>query len=156
MKFKIFMMLITLGILSITAMIYMGKFDPMSFIGSGLKTGESEFEKLQAKAPKNISNVITDEKVQVYRWQDEHGVMQFSNTRPLEGGAEKMQLNPDENVIQAVKVPVEEVAEKDVANGTPNPYSSVKDMKKVMDDARGVEDLLRKSHEDRQKMMNNL
>ena len=155
MKFKIFMMLITLGILSITPMIYMGKFDPMSFIGSGVKIGESEFEKLQAKAPKNISNVITDEKVQVYRWRDEHGVMQFSNTRPLEGGAEKIQLNPDKNVIQAVKVPVEEVVEKAVTNEMPNPYS-VKDMKKVMDDARGVEDLLRKSQEDRQKMMNNL
>lgn len=156
MKFKIFMMLVTLGVLSITPMIYMGKFDPMSFIGSGFKTGESEFEKLKAKAPKNLSNVTTDEKVQVYRWRDEHGVMQFSNTPPLEGGSEKMQLNPNENIIQAVKVPVEEVAEKDtVKNEMPNPYS-VKDMKKVMDDARGVEDLLRKSHEDRQKMMNNL
>ena len=156
MKFKIFMMLITLGILSITPMIYMGKFDPMSFIGSGLKTGESTFEKLKAKAPKNISNVTTDEKVQVYRWRDEHGVMQFSNTRPLEGGAEKIELNPNENIIQAVKVPVEEVAEKEVVKSeAPNPYS-VKGAKKVMDDARGVEDLLRKSHEDRQKMMNNL
>ena len=156
MKFKIFMMLITLGIVSITPMIYMGKFDPMSFISSGLKTGESEFEKLKAKAPKNISNVITDEKVQVYRWRDEHGVMQFSNTPPLEGGAEKIQLNPNENVIQAVKVPVEEVAEKKVVKSeAPNPYS-VEGMKKVMDDARGVEDVLRKSQEDRQKMLNNL
>ena len=156
MKFKIFSMLVTLGILSITPMIYMGKFDPMSFISSGFKTGESEFEKLKAKAPKNLSSVTTDEKVQVYRWRDEHGVMQFSNTPPLEGGSEKIDLNPNENIIQAVKVPVEEVAEKDVVKSeAANPYS-VKGMKKVMDDARGVEDLLRKSHEDRQKMMNNL
>ena len=108
------MMLITLGIVSITPMIYMGKFDPMSFIGSGFKTGESAFEKLKAKAPKNITNVTTDEKVQVYRWRDKHGVMQFSNKRPLEGSAEKMQLKPNDNVIQAIKVPVEEVVEKDL------------------------------------------
>lgn len=150
------MMLITLGIVSITPMIYMGKFDPAAFIGSGLKTDESEFAKLKAKAPKNISNVTTDEKVQVYRWRDEHGVMQFSNTRPLEGGAEKIELKPNDNVIQAVKVPVEKNAEMEVVKSeAPSPYS-VKGMKKVMDDARGVEDLLRKSHEDRQKMLNNL
>lgn len=149
-------MLLTLGIVSITPMIYMGKFDPMSFIGSGFKKDESAFEKLKAQAPKNLSNVTTDEKVQVYRWRDEHGVMQFSNKPPLEGGAERMQLNPDENVIQAVKVPVEEVAEMEVDKSeAPGPYS-VKDMKKVMDDARGIEDLLQKSYEDRQKMLNNL
>lgn len=156
MKFKIFMMLITLGIVSITPMIYMGKFDPMAFIGSGLKTGESAFEKLEAKAPKNITNVTTDEKVQFYRWRDAHGVMQFSNTRPLAGGAEKIELKPNENVVQAVKVPLETVAEKDVVKSEAPSSYSVKGMKKVMDDARGVEELLRKSNEDRLKMLNNL
>ena len=36
MKFKIFTMLVTLGILSVIPMIYMGKFDPMSFFDSSL------------------------------------------------------------------------------------------------------------------------
>jgi len=34
----------------------------------------------------------------------------------------------------------------------PNPYS-VKGMKKVMDDARGIEQMLQKRHEDQQKMI---
>lgn len=149
-------MLVILGVLSITPMIYMGKFDPMSFISSGFKTGGSELENLKAKAPKNLSNVTTDEKVQVYRWRDEHGVMQFSSTPPLQGSSEKIELNPDENIIQAVKIPVKEVEQKEVVKKEiPNPYS-MKGMKKVMDDARGVEDILKKSHEDREKMLKNL
>ncbi len=38
---------------------------------------------------------------------------------------------------------------------SPNPYS-IKGMKKVMNDAKGVESLLQNRHEEQQKMMNNL
>ncbi len=157
MKLKILFMLITLGILSVTPMIYMGKFDPMAFFDTGLSKGASEFERLKAKAPKNLSSVVSDKKIQVYRWRDEHGVMQFSNAPPpTVSNAQRVELNPNNNLVKAIKVPVkEEKPARARQTEMPNPYS-VKGMKKVMDDARGIEDMLQKRHEEQQKMMNNL
>jgi len=158
MKLKILFMLITLGVLSVTPMIYMGKFDPMAFFDSGLSKGASEFNKLKARVPKDLTSVVTDKKVQIYKWRDEHGVMQFSNTPPpTVNNAERVVLDPDSNLMQAVKVPEkeEEKPKQTAQTEMPNPYS-VKGMKKVMDDARGIEDLLQKRHEKQQKMLNNL
>jgi hypothetical protein len=157
MKFKIFSMLVILAVLSIMPMIYMGKFDPAASIDSMLGSGTSEFKKLKAKVPKNLTSVVTDKKVQVYKWRDERGVMQFSNTPPADGGqAERVELNPNKNIVDAVKIPVQESAEKEVAKAeAPNPYSP-KGMKKVIDDARGIEQLLKQRDENQQKMLNNL
>lgn len=156
MKFKILSMLVTLGILSVMPMIYMGKFDPMSFIESGFSMGGSEFNKLKAKAPKSLSNAVSDEKVQVYKWRDKSGVMQFSNTPPPTGDvAEQVVLDPNSNLMQAVKVPEEEEPKQAVATESPNPYS-VKGMKKVMDDAKGVEQMLQKRHEGQQQMLKDI
>ena len=157
MKMKNFSMLIILGVMSITPMIYMGKFNPMEFLGSGFSSGASTFESLKAKAPANLTNVVTDEKVQVYKWRDKNGVMQFGNTPPPSvRNAQLVELNPNSNVVKAVKVPV--VEEKPVASSAveqPSPYS-VKGMKKVMDDAKGVEQMLQQSHDQRSKALNNL
>ena len=156
MKFKILSMLVTLGMMLVIPMIYMGKFDPMSFFDTGLNGAMSDFEKLKARAPKNLSNAVTDEKVQVYKWRDKNGVMQFSNTPPTDGAAaEQIVLKPNDNVVQAVKVPVKETATAEVSSEAPNPYS-IKGMKKVMDDAKGVEQLLQNRHEQQQKMLNDL
>ena len=142
-------------------MIYMGKFDPMATIDSMLSSGSSEFKKLKAKTPQGLAgvvpaSVVSDEKIKVYKWRDKNGVMQFSNTPPVDGGpAEQIMVNPNKNIVDAVKVPVAEKPEKEVATmAKPNPYS-VNGMKKVMDDARGVEQLLQQRHEDQQKMTSN-
>jgi len=149
-------MLIILGVLSVMPMIYMGKFDPMSFIDSGWSNGASEFSKLKAKAPKNLTSVVTDKKVEVYKWRDKNGVMQFSNTPPPDGGnAEQVLLDPNKNLVTAVKVPVKEESEEKLKTESPGPYS-VKGMKKAMNDAKGVEELLQKRHEEQQKMLNDL
>jgi len=157
MKLKILFMLITLGVLSVTPMIYMGKLDPMALFDSGLSKGSSEFNKLKAKVPKNLTGVVTDQKVQVYKWRDEHGVMQFSNTPPPSvSNAERVVLDPNNNLMKAVKVPEKEEKSKEVVETEmPNPYS-VKGMKKVMDDARSIEDMLQQRHEKQQEMMKNL
>ncbi len=157
MKFKIFSMLVILAVLSVMPMIYMGKFDPVASIDSILGSSTSEFEKLKAKAPKNLTSVVSDKKVQVYKWRDERGVMQFSNTPPADGGqAERVELNPNKNIVDAVKVPVQDDTKKEVAKvESPSPYSP-KGMKKVMDDASGVEQLLNQRHDDQQKMLDNL
>ena len=156
MKFKIFTMLVTLGILSVMPMIYMGKFDPMAFFDSSLRKGASEFKSLKANVPKSLSSGVTDKNVQVYKWRDKNGVMQFSNTPPPTGGeAEKIELNPNKNIVQAVKIPEKEEPKEAVKTQSPNPYS-IKGMKKVMTDAKGVEALLQKRHEEQLKMMGNL
>lgn len=154
MKFKIFKMLIILGILAATPMIYMGKFNPMDILDAGLSSGSSGLDKLKAKAPSGLTSVTTNEKVQVYKWRDKNGVLQFSNTPPMDGQAETIELNPNDNVIQAVKIPEKEVVVKQAANNTerPNPYSP-KGMKKVMDDVKGVEDLLNERNEKQQEAL---
>ena len=156
MKFKILSMLIILGVISALPMIYTGKFDPLAFIKSDFSNQSSVLTELKAKAPENLSNVVTDEKVRVYKWRDENGLMQFSNTPPPTAtDAEQVVLNPNSNLVQAVKIPVKEEPEEVAKIESPNPYS-VKDMKKVMDDARGVEEMLHKHHQEQQKMMNDL
>lgn len=155
MKYKIFTMLLTLGMLSVVPLIYMGKFDPMAFFESGFSMGSSEFSKLKARAPSNLSSAVTDKKIQVYKWRDENGVMQFSNTPPLNANnAEQVSLDPNSNVIQAVKVPVKEEPAQVVQTTTKpaNPYS-VKGMKKTIDDARNVEKLMQQRHEQQQKAL---
>jgi hypothetical protein len=156
MKFKIFSMVVILGILSVMPMIYMGKFNPMAFFDSSISNGVSEFKNIKAKVPESLSSVVTDKKVQVYKWRDENGIMQFSNTPPPTGGdAEQIELNPNKNIVQAVKIPEKEETEEVAKTESPSPYS-VKGMKKVMNDAKGVESLLDKRHEEQQKMMNDL
>lgn len=156
MKFKILSLLVTLGFLSVMPMIYMGKFDPLAFFDSGLDNGLSELEKLKTKAPKGFSNAVTDEKISVYKWRDENGVMQFSNTPPAGGAvAEQVVLKPNNNIVQAVKIPQKEAVAEEVNSSAPNPYS-IQGMKKVMDDAKGVEQLLQNRHEQQQKMLNDI
>lgn len=154
MKFKILSMLLTLTVISVMPLIYMGKFDPASFIDAAFSNVDSEMSNLKEKAPKNIGTVVSDEKVQVYKWRDENGVMQFSNTAPINSVAEQIVLDPDNNLMQAVKVPVKVTAKEETVVA-PSPYS-VKGMEKVMNDAKGIEELLQKRHEEQQKMMNNL
>jgi len=156
MKFKLIMMLLTLVVLTVVPLIMMGKFDPMAFFDKGT----SEFNKLKAKAPKNLSSVVTDEKVQVYKWRDEHGVMQFSNVPPpTDRNAEQVVLDPNSNLMQAVKVP-EKAPEKESPKNAgqakmPNPYS-VKGVKKVMEDVRGVEDMLKQRQDQQQEALHKL
>jgi hypothetical protein len=154
MKFKILSMLVILGVISVLPMIYMGQINPLSFIPD-FSNKTSEYEKLKAKAPKNLTNVVTDEKVQVYRWRDENGVMQFSNTPPPTAThAEQVELKPNSNLVPAVKIPVKEEQKQIARAESPNPYS-IKGMKKVMDDARSVERILQNRHEEQRKMINN-
>lgn len=161
MKFKILSMLVILGFLSITPMIYMGKIDPLSWLD--FDAGATDFVKLKAKTSKNLSSVVTDEKVKVYKWRDKNGVMQFSNVLPAgpppgdaDGSSkvEQLELNPNSNVVSAVNVPIRGKPEEVAQTESTNPYS-MKGMKKVMQDAKGVEALLQQRHEQQQEMLKN-
>ncbi len=156
MKLLIVKMLVTLGILISMPLIYMGKFDPISYFDSLFSGSMSEISALKSKVPKNLSSVVSDDKVLVYKWRDKKGVMQFSNTPPpAENKAERVELDPNSNLMQAVKVPVEEVREEVVKAEKPNPYS-VGGMKKTIDAAKGVEDMMKKRQEKQMEMLNNI
>lgn len=151
-------MLVILGVISILPMIYMGKIEPKAFIESILNA-DFKLSGLDVKVPEKLSNMTNDNKIQVYKWRDQNGVMQFSNEPPPATiDAEQIELNPNSNVVQAIKIPEKKSIEKvkNVAKtDMPNPYS-VKGMKKVMDDAKNVEHILQQRHEDQQKMLNDL
>jgi hypothetical protein len=158
MKSKVFFMLLALGVMAITPMIYMGKFNPLAILGPGFSMKSSASQNLKASAPKNLSSVVTDEKVEVYKWRDENGVMQFSNTPPpSDSKAEKVVLDPNSNLMQAVKIPVKEAPEEKevVQTKSQSPYSP-KAMKKVMDDVKNVEKLMQQRQEKQQEALNNL
>lgn len=151
-------MLITLGVLAVMPMIYMGKIEPLAFFSSGVKDSVSELNKLKANAENGFAGVVGNEKVQVYKWRDKNGVMQFSHLPPASGEfAEKVAFNPNTNIVQAVKVPqVEKEKPKQVAEiKTPSPYS-IKGAKKVLQDAKGIEAMLQKRHEEQQKILSDL
>ena len=105
MKSTIISMLIVLCILAVVPLLLFGDRGVLAHFGVDL-FGEPD---LRAKAPKNITSVTTDKKVQVYRWRDEHGVMQFTNTPPPNSRqAEMVELRPDTNLVKAVDVPKEQ------------------------------------------------
>ena len=156
MKFKIINMLVILGMLSVMPLIYMGKIDPMALYDSLAHMPDLDLDEVTASAPNTIKNAISDEKVQVYRWRDENGVMQFSSTPPQDALAERVELDPNSNIMQAVSV--EKIAEpekKGVTNRPQSPYTARR-LKKVMDDAKDVESLLKQRHEQQQEVINKL
>ena len=156
MKSKLFFMLLALGVMAITPMIYMGKFNPLAILGPGFSARSPVSENLKASAPKNLTSVVTDEKVEVYKWRDENGVMQFSNTPPpSDSNAEKVVLDPNSNLMQAVKIPVKEEPKEVVQTQPQTPYSQ-KAMKKVMDDVKNVEKLMQQRQQKQQEALNKL
>ncbi|NOR43873.1 MAG: DUF4124 domain-containing protein [Gammaproteobacteria bacterium] len=142
-------MLVILGLLSVMPLVYMGKVDSQALI-------DFDFGWFGKQGTGSLSSVVTDEKVHVYKWRDQNGVMQFSNERPpLSVGAKQIVLNPNSNVIQAVKIAEKKKVAPVVKTESVSPYS-VSGMKKVMDDAKGVEQVLQQRHEEQQQMMENL
>ncbi len=71
----------------------------------------------RAKAPKNVTSVTTDQKVTVYKWRDEHGVLQFTSMPPETLPAEEVVLKPNTNIVKAVEVPEEEPEEASSGSG---------------------------------------
>jgi hypothetical protein len=152
MKSTLISMVIVLCVLAVVPMLLFGDKDLLAKFGFGPK---DELSALRAKAPKNFSTVTTDKKVTVYKWRDEHGVMQFSNTPPEEGGvADKVELLPDANVVKAIKVPEAEPAKQTgpVVMSTRSPYTPG-GMKDLLDNTAQLKDTLNQQQMEQQKMM---
>ena len=150
MKSTIISMLIVLMVMVAVPMFIMKDGDMLEKLGFGGST-----DNLKASAPKNVQAVKTDKRIEVYKWRDENGVMQFSQTPPQSGGSsEKMVLSPDTNVIDALKVTEkkEEAVSRGKVVSLRSPYSpgGVKDLIKGTKD---VQQQLNEQQAQKEKMM---
>jgi hypothetical protein len=123
MKSTIISMIIVLCVLAIIPMFLLDDNSVVARFGLDVFSGSDE----HAKLPKNLTSVTTDEKVQVYKWRDQYGVIQFTNTPPPQTQqAELVVLTPDTNIVKAVEVPEEEPEQKrsgPAVMKTGNPYT---------------------------------
>ncbi len=162
MKFKIISLLVVLGMLSVMPLIYSGKLDPAEFLSrfdmDDVNLDTDDITAGLSKLKDNVPGAGTSQEVTVYKWRGTNGVMQFgSQPPPGAQNVEVMSVNGNKNVVDAVKIPPKQEARATAATeiSAPSPYS-VKGMKKVLDDAKGVEELLKKSQQDRERMIKNL
>ncbi len=128
---------------------------PMFFMGDGKFADMFDFGGGTVKLPKNLESVKTDSKVELYKWRDANGVMQFSQTPPQDGGASaRVVLSPDENVIDAVKVPEKVVSRPNVMS-VGNPYNpgTIKD---IVKDSQDIQNKLNERHAGNEQMMKDM
>lgn len=155
MKSTIVSMFIVLIVLMIVPMFLLNNEEYLQKLGFG---GDSNMEDLKAKAPKNIETVTTDRRVEVYKWVDDSGVVQFTNTPPMEGRAsEKIVLSPNTNVMDAIKIPEEE---PEVASGPTvytlgNPYTPG-GAKELIDQSMKLQEQMNQQQVEQEKMMQDM
>ena len=144
MKTTIISMFIVLILMIVVPMVLFGDNEIAQKFGFGVSSKNDAKEDLQDKAPKNIQTVVTDKKVEVYKWADKHGVIQFSNEPPQDGSeSEKMVLSPNTNVLDAIKITKKEPekAAKPQVISRGSPYSPG-GMKKMVDESTNEQDQL--------------
>ena len=155
MKSTIISMIIVLCVLAVIPMFLLSEDGLLSRFGPGASSGSDE----KPQPPKNLTNVTTDEKVQVYKWRDEDGVMQFSGTPPLESQhAELVELTPNTNIVKAIEIPEDEPEQKP---GRPrvmtvgNPYTPG-GMKDLLDTTSTLADDMGQKQMEQQQLMNQI
>lgn len=158
MKSTIISMIIVLILMIVVPMVLFGDNEIAKKFGFGVSSKNDAKEDLQDKAPKNIQTVVTDKKVEVYKWADKHGVIQFSNEPPQDGSeSEKMVLSPNTNVLDAIKITKKEpekAAKPQVIN-LGSPYSPG-GMKKMVDDSTNLQDQLNQRQTEQDKILQDL
>ena len=152
MKATIISMLLVLCLLVALPLYVFNDSDLMSDLFSG--GGKDSIASLKAKAPKNITTVVTDKEVKMYKWVDQYGVVQFSQTPPPDGGAaQAMTLSPELNTMQKPYMEPKPEAAPQAGNFEPgNPYSPKK-MKQMLDQTNQLKDQLNQQMADRDKAM---
>ncbi len=151
MKSTIISMIIVICVLALIPTFLIGDKSVLARFGLDMLGGPAEPE-----VPKNITNVTTDEKVQVYKWRDEHGVMQFTNTPPpVTSQAELVELTPNTNIVKAIEVPEEEPEQ--TSSGprvmtVGNPYTPG-GMKDLVDTTSSLADQMNQKQLEQQKLM---
>ncbi|MFL0811474.1 MAG: DUF4124 domain-containing protein [Agarilytica sp.] len=115
-----------------------------------LMTGKSPVENFKMPSfsasdlKQDVTNMATGGKQTVYKWVDENGVTQYTAEPPPEQAAVSLELDPNANIIQGVEMPEDEnaaPAKPKVSMPDGNIYNP-KSIKKLMDDAQNVQQLL--------------
>lgn len=116
-----------------------------------IMTGKSPFTgdgpKLSFSAP-SPSSLIPKGKQQAYKWTDEHGVVHYSEAPPAHIEAERLDVDPNTNMIQGLRKKEKETDE--TATATPPaaptlPQGSVynpETIRKLIDDAKQVQETM--------------
>ncbi len=134
-------------------------FGDMDFLKNFGFSGDDSSFWSRAKAPRNVTSVTTDQKVTVYKWRDEHGIMQFTSTPPAEGQqVEEVELSPNTNIVKAVEVPEEEPEQ---VSGQPNvmtvgssgPAGAIQDL---LGSTADTKDNMNKQQQEQQKILDQL
>ena len=137
--------------------------DKISAKLADLKKGTSEtLDSVQETAtPGSVKQTI-------YKWTDTDGVLQYTSEPPPEGiSAEIVKVDPNANLIQAVKAPEPEQEAVSVAAAPtetektpagpdiPFPYTP-EQIKKTMDDAKNVQKMMNDKADKQQQILDNL
>lgn len=117
-----------------------------------LMTGKSPFSKddIPTIATPNLQNIVPAlpaGKDTVYKWTDADGAIHYSSEPPPEShqaSAEKMEVDPNTNLIQGIKVP--EPTPETAVSAAPPPQlhspHSIQGAQKLIEDAKNVQNLL--------------
>ena len=115
------------------------------------KLSTPDLPKLPDLGGKNDSASVNDNNV-IYKWTDAEGRVQFSSSPPPEGIEFTAKgYDPNTNLIQAVKIPTEEVELKSEETGSGKDVTSLDDIsdvyspekiEKLFNDAKNIEKLL--------------
>lgn len=105
------------------------------------------------------ASVKTTEPQKIYKWQDEYGQWHYGNQPPENiTNAESLTINQNQNIMDAVKEPesaavqTETVTTEPKKVTTPNPYSP-EQVKKAIEDAQNVQNLINERFESQKKML---
>ena len=103
-------------------------------------------------AQKNVDTVNNGSPNSIYEWKDAEGNLQFSNSPPAEGIEYSVrEYDPNTNVIQSIELPAEETEasgtepqtnQKIISSGDPGDVYSPDRVKKLIDDAKNIENIL--------------
>lgn len=152
MKFFVKLLLkagVTLGVLFIAYRFLlpgMGGFQMPGFPEKGVK-GMGE-----------IGEPLVEKDITVYQWKDKDGVTHFGGTPPTgQGTYEKKEILANTNVMQALTSQEEEEEETSSQKVTRvgSPYSA-DGVKKLMDDAKGLQDQMNERKTATDELLNNL
>ena len=112
----------------------------------------------KSKGIEGIGNAVTDKDVTVYQWVDDKGMKHFSSTPPEGKSVDALELSPRANVIQSVKLPVEEESKANGGSVTSilnSPYSpgGAKDM---IDQTTNLKNTLEQQMMDQKRMLDEI
>ncbi|MDH5387309.1 MAG: DUF4124 domain-containing protein [Gammaproteobacteria bacterium] len=157
MKSTIISMFIVLIVMITLPMYLLNDDDFVQKLGRIWGNGDGVTTDAQANGPKNVKMVVTDKKVEVYKWPDEHGVIQFSNVPPEGLDSELLVLSPETNVMDAIKIPEKEPELIGMPKVTSlgSPYSPA-GMKKLVDESIEMQETLNQRQADQEKMIQDI